>query len=127
MHRRVLSGVLASSALLLTTAGTALGAHCLNESKPDGAGNHTILLIDPVTEAPTIIGGFNGGFADVYLDVDDSNTLTQEDILLVNDTFLIANHSPNLNPAQGAPAVLPNILNGLNPAGEGTGVGHAEE
>ena len=126
--RRLVSAAFASGLLVLVTAGSALAAHCVNESKPDGAGQHIIVLINPVTEAPTIVGGkITGGFADVYLDLDQSGTLTAADLLLVNDTFLIGNHSPHFgNPAQGTPAVLPVVLSGADPAGEGRGVGHGD-
>ena len=118
------------SALMLTliVAGTALGAHCTNESKPEGAGVHGVVLLDPITFEPTFEGAnaggrLPGGFADVYIDADDSGTLSAGDIQIENDIFLIANHSHKANPAQGAPAVLPPILAGRDPGGDGHGVG----
>ena len=120
------------SALLLTfaIAGTAFGAHCINESKPEGAGVRGTVLINPVDPAapPTFIGAnaagrLPGGFADVYLDLDLSGTLTEGDLQVENDIFLISNHSHKLNPAQGAPAILPPVLNGADPGGDGRGVG----
>ena len=116
--------------LTLAIAGTAFGAHCVNESKADGAGQHVVVLIDPMTGAPTILGAnpagkAPGGFSDVYLDLNRNGALDAGEPLLVNDTFLISNHSHKANPAQGVPAVLPNVLNGQDPGGEGRGVGHA--
>ena len=68
-------------------------------------------------------GRLTGGFADVYLDVDGSGTVTAADIHLVDDTFLISNHSQKANPAQGTPGVLPNVREGRDPGGAGRGVG----
>ena len=121
-----------ASALLLTfvVAGSAFAAHCINESKPEGAGVHGTILLDPVTFQPTF-EGINpggvvpGGFADVYIDADDSGTLTDADIQIENDIFLISNHSHKDNPAQGVPGVLPPILDGRDPGGPGRGVGVA--
>ena len=114
--------------LTLVLAGTALGAHCVNESKQAGAGVHTVVLLDPVTFEATFpdanpAGRLPGGFADVYIDADDSGTLTAGDIQVEDDVFLAANHSQKLNPAQGAPAVLPPILAGSDPGGDGHGIG----
>lgn len=126
--RRVLLSTAAAGALTLVVAGSAFAAHCVNESKPDGAGAHTVVLINPQTEAATFLGTnaagrLTGGFADIYLDADLSGTLTEADILLDSDVFLVANHSGKLNPAQGAPAVLPPVLDGRDPGGDGKGVG----
>ena len=127
--KRISTSLGAAALLSLVIAGSALGAHCVNESKPDGAGQHAIVLIDPVTEQATILGTnpagkAKGGFADVYLDLNRNQQLdVGVDILLVNDTFLISNHSHKANPAQGVPAVLPNVLDGRDPGGEGKGVG----
>jgi hypothetical protein len=126
---RRLAFSLGSAALLtLLTTGTVLGAHCINESKPEGAGVRGVVLLDPVTFQPTFEGAnpggrLPGGFADVYIDVDDSGTLSPGDIQIENDIFLVANHSHRLNPAQGAPAILPPIRAGDDPAGDGHGVG----
>jgi len=68
-------------------------------------------------------GRLPGGFADVYIDADDSGTLTEADIQIEDDIFLISNHSHKANPAQGAPAILPPVLNGADPGGDGRGVG----
>ena len=62
---------------------------------------------------------------DVYLDLNRNGAVDAGEPLLVNDTFLIANHSHKAHSAQGVPAVLPNVLNGHDPGGEGRGVGDA--
>jgi hypothetical protein len=126
--RRVLFSVSSAALLTLVLAGVAFGAHCTNESNREGAGVHITVLLDPVTFQPTIIGAnaagrLIGGFADLYLDADDSGTLTDADIQLDNDVFLVANHSGKANPAQGEPSVLPPILAGRDPGGDGHGVG----
>ena len=120
------------SAMLLTfvIAGSAFAAHCINENKPEGAGVHGAVLLDPVTFEATFEGinaggRLPGGFADVYIDLDGSGTVTAGDIQVENDIFLISNHSHKANPAQGIPGVLPPILDGQDPAGEGRGVGVA--
>jgi hypothetical protein len=116
--------------LSLTVAGTAFGAHCINESKPEGAGVQGVVLLDPVTFEATFEGAnpggrLPGGFADVYIDADDSGTLTAADIQVEDDIFLVANHSHKANPAQGEPAILPPILAESDPGGEGHGIGVA--
>ena len=126
--RRVLISLGSALTLTFVIAGSAFAAHCVNESKPEGAGVHGAILLDPVTFAPTFIGANNGdrvpgGFADVYIDADDSGTLTDADIQIENDIFLISNHSHKANPAQGLPGVLPPVLDGRDPGGDGRGVG----
>jgi hypothetical protein len=126
--RRALLSLGTATFLTILLAGTALGAHCTNESNRDGAGVHTAVLLDPATFEPTFIGTnaagrLPGGFTDVYLDADDSGTLTEADVLLDNDVFLVANHSGKANPAMGQPAILPPILAGGDPGGDGHGVG----
>lgn len=126
MRRQLALSAVAGSMLATLVAGTALGAHCFPVNKPDGAGQHLVVLINPATGAPTFIGAnaadrVTGGFADVYLDLDGSGTLTAADLQVENDVFVIANHSGKFNPAQGAPAVLPSVQNG-DPAGPGKGV-----
>ena len=128
--RRLVISLTSATLLTLLVAGTALGAHCINESKPEGAGVHGVVLLDPVTfeatfEGTNAGGRLPGGFADVYIDADDSGTLTAADIQVENDIFLVANHSHKDNPAQGSPAVLPPILDGKDPGGEGKGIGVA--
>jgi hypothetical protein len=129
--RRALLSLGSATLLTVVLAGTALGAHCVNESKPEGAGVHGTVLLDPVTFQPTFEGlnaggKLPGGFADVYIDVDRSGTVSAGDIKVENDIFLISNHSHKANPAQGIPAILPPILAGSDPGGDGRGVGTAD-
>jgi hypothetical protein len=124
--RRFVLSAGAASVLALTIASTAFASHCFPTSKPDGAGQQLVVLIDPVTGAPTFIGTNDagratGGFADVYIDLDRSGTLTAGDLQVENDVFVIANHSDHANPAQGTPASLP-AVDGRDPAGPGKGV-----
>ncbi len=126
--RRVLISLGSALLLSVVVASTALAAHCVNENKPDGAGVRGAVLLDPVTfeasfEGANAGGRLPGGFADVYIDADDSGTVTAGDIQVEDDTFLIANHSHRDNPAQGSPAVLPPVLDGRDPGGDGRGVG----
>ena len=126
--RRVLISLGSALALTFVIAGSAFAAHCVNESKPDGAGVQGAVLLDPVTFEATFVGENNGGrlpggFADVYIDADDSGTLTDADIQIEDDIFLISNHSHKDNPAQGIPGVLPPVGNGADPGGDGRGVG----
>jgi len=126
--RRVLLSLATATLLSLVLAGTALGAHCINESKADGAGVRGAVLLDPVTFEATFEGAnaggrLPGGFADVYLDIDGSGTVTDGDVQIEDDIFLVANHSHKDNPAQGIPSILPPILDGRDPGGEGRGVG----
>jgi hypothetical protein len=126
MRKRLALSIVAGPILALSVASTAFAAHCFPVNKPDGAGQTLIVLINPDTGAPTfigtnVVGRQTGGFADVYLDLDRSGTLTPADLQLENDVFVIANHSGKFNPAQGGPSVLPAIQNG-DPAGPGKGV-----
>ena len=126
--RRFVSAIALSTAAVALFAGTALGAHCINERKPEGAGVQGVVLLNPVTFEATFEGAnrggrLPGGFADVYIDADMSGTLTEGDIQVETDIFLVANHSHKVNPAQGAPAILPPILDGRDPGGEGRGIG----
>lgn len=126
--RRMVISLGSALALTFVVAGSAFAAHCVNESKPDGAGVQGAVLLDPATFEATFVGlnaggKLPGGFADVYIDADDSGTLTEADIQIEDDIFLISNHSHKLNPAQGAPAILPPVLAGMDPGGDGTGVG----
>ena len=95
--------------LMVMGAAPAFAAHCINQSKPDGAGQLTTVVID-LTDGDVTFVGANpagkpvGGFADVYLDFDGDGA---GDLQVEDDVFLIANHSSNANPAQGSPAVLP--------------------
>lgn len=126
--RRILISFGSAGLLTLAIAGTALGAQCVNESKQAGAGVHVVVLLDPETfeasfEGTNAAGRLRGGFADVYIDEDNSGTLSTGDIQIENDVFLVANHSGKANPAQGSPAILPPILAGADPGGDGHGVG----
>ena len=126
--RRILISFASAGLLTLALAGTAFGAHCVNESKQAGAGVHTVVLLDPVTfeatfEGTNAAGRLTGGFTDVYIDVDSSGTLSAGDVQLEDDVFLVANHSDHANPAQGVPAILPPVLAGADPGGDGHGVG----
>jgi hypothetical protein len=124
--RRLCLSFAAGSILAVSVASTAFAAHCFPVNKPDGAGQKLVVLINPATGAPTFIGTnaagrFTGGFADVYLDLDGSGTLTAPDLQVENDVFVIANHSGKFNAGQGAPSVLPAVQHG-DPAGPGKGV-----
>ena len=130
--KRVVISFGSALALALIVAGTALGAHCVNESKREGAGVRGTVLLDPVTFQPSFEGvnaggKLPGGFADVYIDVDDTGTLTAGDVQIEDDIFLISNHSHKLNPAQGLPGILPPVLAGRDPGGDGRGVGVASD
>jgi hypothetical protein len=126
--RRVLFSLGSALALTLAVAGSAFAAHCVNESKPDGAGVQGAVLLNPITFEATFVGEnaggrLPGGFADVYIDADLSGTVSDGDIQVEDDIFLVANHSHKANPAQGEPAIIPPILNGADPGGDGRGVG----
>ena len=128
--RRLLFSMGSATLLTFAIAGSAFAAHCINESKPEGVGVHGVVLVDPVNlqEPPTLVGAnpagnLPGGFADTYVDADDSGTLTEADFQIANDIFLISNRSHKDNPAQGIPGVLPPILDERDPGGEGRGVG----
>ncbi len=126
MHRRLLAGSLAAGFLTLATAGTALGAHCVNESKKDGAGERGTVIIDAATGALSFSGAnaggrLPGGFADVYLDFNGDGIGDQQ---IESGIYLASNHSHKDNPAQGSPGVLPSAWR--NPGGEGHGVDFAD-
>lgn len=126
--RRILISTGAAGLLTLAVAGSAFAAHCVNESKAAGAGVHSTILLNPDTFQPIFLGTnaagrLTGGFADVYIDMDRTGTLTEDDVQIEDDTFLVANHSGKANPAQGEPAVLPPVGNGADPGGDGHGVG----
>ncbi len=123
--RRFVTSFLAAMALLAITAGAALGAHCVNQSKPEGAGVRGLVIINAETGEVTFVGAnaagrLPGGFADVYLDFNGDGIGDQQ---IENDIFLISNHSHKDNPAQGLPGVLPSA--GHNPGGD-HGVGFAD-
>jgi hypothetical protein len=126
--RRALLSLGTATLLSLLLAGTTFAAHCANESKPEGAGVRGTVLLDPTTfeatfEGANPAGRLPGGFSDVYIDADDSGTLTDADIQIEDDIFLVANHSHKVNPAMGEPSVLPPVLDGRDPGGDGRGVG----
>jgi hypothetical protein len=133
MRNRRLLAVPAALLLTVAFAGTALATHCGNTSKPDGAGQHVVLLVNPVTEGFTILEGanrngkFTGGFADVYIDIDLSGTISSGD-LKINDTFLLSMHSGLASPGQDEDglAVLPAIRRGEDPAGAARGAGFSD-
>lgn len=121
--RRLLTSSLAAGLLTIVFAGTALGAHCVNESKKDGAGERGIVIVDVATdtvsfEGANAAGRLPGGFADVYLDFNGDGIGDQQ---VEWGIFLISNHSHKDNPAQGLPGVLPSSQQ--DPGGEGHGVG----
>lgn len=126
MHRGLLAGSFAAGLLTLATTGTALGAHCVNESKQDGAGERGVVIVDATTGAVSFIGAnaggrLPGGFADVYLDFNGDGIGDQQ---IESGIFLASNHSHKDNPAQGSPGVLPSA--GRDPGGEGHGVDFAD-
>ena len=126
MRRRLFTGTLSAGLLLILTAGTALGAHCVNESKQDGAGERGSVIVNPATGEVTFDGAnaagrLPGGFADVYLDFNGDGV---GDLQVEDGIFLISNHSHRDNPAQGSPGVLPSA--GQDPGGEGHGVGFGD-
>lgn len=112
------------AALMVMGAAPAFAAHCINQSKPDGAGQLTTVVVNVTNGEATFVGANPagkpvGGFADVYLDFDGDGT---GDLQVENDVFLVANHSSNANPAQGSPAVLPGASkNGSDDHGVGFG------
>jgi hypothetical protein len=126
MRRQLGLSVAAGSILAISVASTAFASHCFPVNKPDGAGQKLTVLITatgPVFVGTNAAGRLTGGFADVYLDLDGSGTLTAGDLQVENDVFVIANHSGKINvqSVDGGPAVLPSIQNG-DPAGPGKGV-----
>lgn len=78
--------------MVLALAAPALASHCINQSKPDGAGNHTTVIIDvsvPGEETETFEGK-NGGFADVWLDFNGDGV---GDLQVEDDVFVAGNHA----------------------------------
>jgi hypothetical protein len=121
--RRVVRSLAAASLLSLVVAGTAFAAHCQNDSKQADAGQHLDVIVNVITGAVTFVGK-NGGFADVWLDVDGNGT---PDVLACDDVFIVSNHSPHgVAPGQaegGGPGALPPIIRGADPGGDGVGLG----
>jgi hypothetical protein len=71
MRTRLGLSIGVGSILALAVASTAFASHCSPVSKPNGAGQQLIVLIDPVTHTATFqgtnaAGRLTGGFADVY-------------------------------------------------------------
>jgi hypothetical protein len=127
--RRLITSMGGAVLLTLILAGTALGAHCLNESKQADAGQHVVVTINVVTGEVTFdgvnaAGRLVGGFADIWLDLDGDGT---GDVLACDDVFIVSNHSGQAAPGQteapGAPGVLPPIIRGQDPGGDGSGLG----
>lgn len=122
--RRFVTSFLAAITLLAITAGAALGAHCKNESKADGAGVRGTVIINVLTDEVSFIGAnaagrLPGGFADVWLDFNGDGIGDQQ---VEEEIFLISNHSHRDNPAQGVPGVLPSAAH--DPGGDhGVGFG----
>jgi hypothetical protein len=116
----------------LAVAGSAFAAFCGVESKPDGAGQKVVILVDLITGHETIVSGANaagrapGGFADVYLDFDFSGDISAGDCK-INDTFLISGHSGKVSPGQELDGlgVLPPVHDFSNPGGFAHGAGFA--
>jgi hypothetical protein len=132
MQRRLFALPLALG-LSILVAGTAFATHCGVNSKPDGAGQKVIAVVNPVTGVPTFVAGvnaagrFTGAFADVYIDLDGTGTPSAGDCV-INDTFLISMHSgaPATGQDDGGLAVIPPVLHGGDPAGSEHGVGFAD-
>lgn len=129
--RRLFGSLAGATLMSLVVAGTALGSHCINESKQADAGQKVSVIIDVTdpTAAPTFVGTHNGrltgGFIDVWLDLDGNGS---PDLLACDDAFLVSNHSPNgaasgQSEGEGEPATLPVVIRGDDPGGAGNGVG----
>jgi hypothetical protein len=92
-----------------------------------------VVLVNPVTNAETVLSGLNaagkftGGFADVYIDLDLSGTISSGD-LKINDTYVLSLHGGRSSPGQddGGLPVLPPVLGGADPAGALRGAGFAD-
>ena len=138
--RRFFISLPVAALLALGIVGTTFATHCGVNGKPDGAGQHVVLLVDPATGALTILeganaaGGFTGSFADVYIDFDKSGDISAGDGK-INDTFLISMHSGSAAPGQldeaDGLAVIPPVLRiqlglGGDPGGPIHGVGFAD-
>jgi hypothetical protein len=127
--RRVTMSMGAAVLLTLILTGTALGAHCQNESKQTDAGQQVVATINLVTGEVTFDEGINaagrpvGGFADIWLDFNGDGT---GDVLACDDVFIVSNHSGQAAPGQfeapDAPGALPPIIRGQDPGGAGTGL-----
>lgn len=95
MRRTMLVAVL-TAALTVFTAGPAFAAHCVNLSKKADAGNHMNVLITPTGPDSVDVSMLgNGGYADVYLDLNMNYRLDSADLLQEEDVMVGKNHSPN--------------------------------
>ena len=126
MRRRLFTSLSLAGVLSIFIAGTALGAHCVNESKKEGAGVRGTVIVNVATDEVSFIGAnaagrLPGGFADVWLDFNGDGV---GDLQVESEIFLISNHSHKDNPAQGQPGVLPSAEQ--DPGGEGHGVDFAD-
>jgi hypothetical protein len=128
LMRRLFTSTGGAVLITLVLAGTALGAHCQNESKQADAGQHVVVTVNTITGGVTFdgtnaAGRLTGGFADIWLDFDGDGT---GDLLACNDVFLVSNHSgqaaPGQTEAEGAPGALPPIIRGQDPGGDGSGL-----
>lgn len=128
--------VAAPLALLLSVivAGTAFATHCGNTSKRPDAGQHVVIVVNPVHGSFVAVSGvnaagrFQGAYADVYIDIDFSGTPTEADCI-IHDTYLVSMHSGAASPGQDGGdglAVIPNVLRGEDPGGPENAVGFAE-
>lgn len=126
--RRLFTSMGGAVLLTIVLAGTALGAHCQNESKQADAGQHVTVTVNVLTGEATLdgmnaAGRLGGGFADIWLDLDGDGT---GDVLACDDVFIVSNHSgqaaPGQTEAEGAPGALPPIIAGQDPGGEGSGL-----
>jgi hypothetical protein len=131
--RRPLLALPVALLLSLLVAGTAFATHCGNASKPDGAGQHALIVVDLGTGGIVYAEGLNkngklrGGFIDVYLDFDGDSMPSAGDCV-INDTYILSEHSGRAAPGQndGGLAVIPSVIRFADPGGSGNGVGFAE-
>lgn len=101
-----------TAALTVFTAAPAFAAHCVNLSKKANAGNHMNVLVTPTGPESvdvTMLG--NGGYADVYIDVNMNYELDNGDILQEEDVMIGKNHSPQADTSE--PWVNPGAINKL--------------
>jgi hypothetical protein len=93
--------------MVVLVAGPAFAAACTNQSKPEGKGNHTIVLVNPVTEEATVTG--NGGWADVYVDF-NLDGIADPGELVERDVQVGRNHSGQFDDTEG-PWINPGAIN----------------
>lgn len=110
--KRPLLIALVTGVLMVFTAGPAFAAHCVNLSKKADAGNHMDVLVTPTgSEAVDVTMLGNGGYADVWIDVNMNYELDQGDFLEAEDVQVGKNHSPNAGTSE--PWVNPGAINKL--------------